>query len=197
MNRRALILAAGAVSLVPARVAADQDAGVIEAAQGEAVVFGPPERALWPAASVFVGDEVVTGATGRLAMLLGGQTRVLMGEATRLTIDRFLVDSGGEFTLGDGAMIFDRPEDAPRTPVSVVSQFGQIAVRGTRFFAGPSRGVFAIFVFRGEVLVTAGGQELVLPVGFGTEIAVPGGPPDAPLQWGEGRIAEALASVAF
>jgi ferric-dicitrate binding protein FerR (iron transport regulator) len=195
LSRRAVLAGATGLAMSPVRLLAAEGIGVVEAAQGEAMAAGPPMRALMLAAPVYVGDEVITGNTGRLALLLGIQTRVLMGSATRLTIDRFLVDSGAEFTLGEGAIIFDRPEDEPRTPVAVVSPFALIAVRGTRFFAGPSRDVFGIFVERGNVQVVAAGREITLTAGQGTDITAPGMPPTDPATWGEARIREALASV--
>jgi ferric-dicitrate binding protein FerR (iron transport regulator) len=109
-------------------------------------------------------------------------------------IDRYLVDAGGEFRLEAGAMLFDRPSGKP-SPVQVRSPFGLIAVRGTRFFAGPSAGVFGVFVERGTVAVSAAGREVVVLPGQGTDIPRPGEHPTPAHAWGEPRIRDALASV--
>lgn len=113
---------------------------------------------------------------------------------SRIIIDRYLVDAGGEFRLEAGAMLFDRPSGGP-LPVQVRSPFGLIAVRGTRFFAGPSAQVFGVFVERGTVGVSAAGREVTVSSGQGTDIARPGAPPTPVKAWGEPRIREALASV--
>src|SRR5262245_46510492 len=173
-----------------------EQAGLIEDVNGQGFAeAGLARRALTREAPVFIADRVRTGEASRLTLQLGRRTRVRMGELARITIDRYLVDAGGEITLEAGAMLFDRPAGAPPSPVQVRSSFGLIAVRGTRFFAGPSGGVFGVFVQRGRVVVAGGGQEVVLERGQGTDIRYPGGPPSPPRTWGDGRIKAALASV--
>ena len=75
------------------------------------------------------------------------------------------------------------------------SPFGLIAVRGTRFFAGPSNGVFGVFVERGRVLVVGVDTAVIVEGGFGTDIARPGAEPTAPHPWAAPRIVNAMASV--
>ena len=65
----------------------------------------------------------------------------------------------------------------------------------TRFFAGPSAGVFGIFVARGAVTVSAAGTEVVVHAGEGTNIAQPGAAPSAPTPWGAERVRNAMQSV--
>jgi ferric-dicitrate binding protein FerR (iron transport regulator) len=91
-------------------------------------------------------------------------------------------------------MLFDGAGGQSRR-ISVRSPFALIAVRGTRFFAGPSPGVFGVFVARGRVRVTAAGKAVELTEGMGTNIAHPGAPPTDPAAWGAERIQQALASV--
>jgi hypothetical protein len=68
-------------------------------------------------------------------------------------------------------------------------------VRGTKFFAGPSNGVFGVFVDHGTVVVSGGGSEVVLQAGEGTNLSSPGSSPTAPVMWGKARIQAALDSV--
>lgn len=203
-GRRRLLagIASGASLIVfgPGPAAAETEAGAepagaVETLTGPAWAEGEAARDLAPAAPVFVGDRVVTGAEGRLGLLLTSEARVFMGPRTRLTIDRFIAGSATDLVLGEGAIIFDRDGDAAPTPVALSTAFGTIAVRGTRFFAGPSRGTFGVFVVRGALVVTAAGVEIALAAGFGTDIAAPGAPPLPPREWGAARIAEALAQV--
>jgi ferric-dicitrate binding protein FerR (iron transport regulator) len=181
-----------ALALRPA--GAVEPVGAVEEVTGEA--FGEIEsarRTLDRAAPVFLSEEVVTGLASRLAMRLGRDTTVKLGEQARLKIDRFLVNAGGEMTLRSGPMLFDgRPHHAG---VQIRSAFGLIAVRGTRFFAGPSNDRFGVFVARGSVAVSAAGQQVILREGEGTDIVAPGAPPTPVKRWGAERIRAALASV--
>src|SRR5215468_11921769 len=136
--------------------------GSIEDVKGEAYAeLDAARRALYQAAPVFLGDEVATGIASRLGMRLGRDTIVRLGEQARLKIDRFLVDAGGDMTLRSGPLLFDRPPGSP--PAAVIrSPFALIAVRGTRFFAGPSNGRFSVFVDHGSVAVISTGQQVIV-----------------------------------
>ena len=57
--------------------------------------------------------------------------------------------------------------DSRPVAVKIRSSYGLIAVRGTKFFAGPSNGVFGVFVDHGTVTVSGGGSEVVLQAGRG------------------------------
>ena len=171
-------------------------AGAVEALKGEA--FAQTEvarRALETAGPVFVRDKIGTGAASRLAMRLGRDTLLRLGESASVTLDRFLVNAGGEITLEAGPVLFERPARANPAPVQIRSPFGLIAVRGTRFFAGPSNGVFGVFVERGSVAVSGAGKRVVVRAGEGTNIAQPGAAPTPPARWGDARIRAALDSV--
>jgi len=150
-------------------------------------------RTLSQAAPVFLNEEVMTGIGSRLGMRLGAHTTVRLGEQARLKIDRFVVDAGGEITLSSGPLLFDGPPH--HAGIQVRSPFALIAVRDTRFFAGPSNDRFGVFVERGTVAVTSAGQRVILHQGDGTDIASPGAPPTPVKRWGAERIRAALASV--
>jgi ferric-dicitrate binding protein FerR (iron transport regulator) len=171
-------------------------AGSVEEIKGDAFAEAESERRkLENAAPVFVADEVSTGSASRLAIRLGKDTVIRLGELAHLTIDRFVENAGGELTLKSGPLLFDRTAGAEPRPLRIRSSFGLIAVRGTRFFAGPSAGVFGVFVTRGSVVVAAGGREVVVGDGEGTNIAHPGDTPTAPAPWKPPRIDAALESV--
>ena len=141
---------------------------------------------------MFVGDAVATGPQSALALRLGAATEVRLGAEARLRIDRFLVDAGGVLVLDHGAMLYDHDENGNGGPndVTVRSPFGLIAVRGTRFFAGPSNGVFGVFVERGAVTVVGVQTAVTVTGGLGTNIARPGDEPDA------GRMGQARLGAA-
>lgn len=92
-------------------------------------------------------------------------------------------------------MLFDRPAGARSVPMRIKSSYGLIAVRGTKFFAGPSNGTFGVFVDHGTVVVSAGDGEVTLQAGQGTNLGGVGAKPTAATAWGAERIRNALASV--
>ena len=79
--------------------------------------------------------------------------------------------------------------------VAVRVPFGLVAVRGTRFFAGPSNGVFGVFVVRGLVMVVGVNTAMMVASGFGSDLTHAGAEPTVPHAWGAARIASAMASV--
>jgi ferric-dicitrate binding protein FerR (iron transport regulator) len=175
--------------------AADR-AGRVEEIKGEAFVDASNQhRALEKSSDVFVGDRVATGASSRLTMLLGEDTTIKLGEKAQLVIDQFLSTTGGEISLQSGPLLFDRPSGSRPAPVKIRSSYGLLAVRGTKFFAGPSNGVFGVFVDHGTVAVSGGGSEVVLEAGQGTNLVSPGAKPSAAVVWGAERIRAAFASV--
>jgi hypothetical protein len=193
----AILSMAAVAGVTTAAVAARaaEPAGLVEYVTGEGFAeAGESRRSLKRDATIFMADTVGTGPVSRLGMQLGQRTRLRLGEQARITIDQYLVEASGEFTLHRGPMLFDRPEST-RSAVRVRSPFALIAVRGTRFFAGPSGGVFGVFVERGTLAVRAGGREVILGPGEGTDIRRPGDPPTPARRWGAQRIQSALDSV--
>ena len=128
-------------------------------------------------------------------MRLGKATMVKLGALAKFRIDKFVVDAGGVLDLDQGPLVIDRDDNAKNERLHVRSPFCLIAVRGTMFFAGPSKDVFGVFVGRGVVMVTGGGRTVTLRRGEGTDIAKPGDAPSQPKMWGPERVAAALASV--
>lgn len=195
LRRRAVLtglVSALATPVVRVR-AAPQRAGEVKIVHGDCFArSGALRRALVPNADIFVGDSVGTGIASSLALLLGEATTVRLGPEAQLRIDRFLIKAGGVLTLDKGAVLYDHDaKDGPDNMV-VRSPFGLIAVRGTRFFAGPSNGVFGVFVERGEVLVVGVSTAVTVTDGMGTNIATPGAEPTLPTVWGKPRIAAAM-----
>jgi len=178
------------------RPARAEQAGTVEDIKGEAFAQAVgPRRTLVLAAPILVGDEVSTERASRLGLRLGQDTTIRLGELAHLKIDRFLVDTGGELTLESGPLLFDRPAGSAPVSVQIRSPSALIAVRGTRFFAGPSKGRFGVFVEHGSVTVTAAGQQAVVGAGQGTDIPFVGAPPTPVQQWGPPRIRAAMDSV--
>jgi hypothetical protein len=191
-----LATAALAITMAAPRVRAQTPAGDVTAIKGEASAETTnAKRALAQGGPVFVDDMVTTGTAARLTLTLGRNTTIKLGEKVRIRLDKHMVNAGGAFDLQSGAVLFDRGAGAPKGDTAFRSPYGLLAVRGTKFFAGPSNDVFGIFVVRGRVDVTAGGKTVRLTAGLGTNIKNPGDAPTPPAPWKAPRVKAALASV--
>lgn len=196
LDRRLFVASLTLVGLSsrPASAQSDNVAGKVDEAIGLVTVEGKgSQKPLVPQETVFIGDTVATGSASKLGMRLGQDTLLRLGELARIKIDRFLVNAGGTIQLNSGPMLLDKAKTTG--PISIRSPFGLISVRGTRLFAGPSKGVFGVFVVNGAVTVTAAGKTVTVAEGFGTDIAKRGAAPTTPARWGDERIRLALASV--
>jgi hypothetical protein len=135
-------------------------------------------------ADLFIGDLVETAISSAVTMRLGKVTYVKLGALAKFRIDNFVIDAGGTFDLEQGPMLIEHNSGGKCENLQVRSPFGLIAVRGTRFFAGPSNDVFGVFVVQGLVAVTGGGRTVTLGPELGTNIANPGDMPTEPTRWG-------------
>jgi ferric-dicitrate binding protein FerR (iron transport regulator) len=190
------VAAAPATLALPAAWAADQIAGSVSELTGEASAeLNKESRKLKISSAVYLGDTLATGAQSKLAALLGRKTSLRLGPQTKVTIDAFIVNRGGEIALVSGAVLLDTGAGKFPKGLAVQSPFALIAVRGTRFFAGDIEGTFAVFAARGMVYVTAGGQTVRLKAGEGTDIAHTGDAPEPAHKWGALKIAKAIALV--
>jgi ferric-dicitrate binding protein FerR (iron transport regulator) len=175
--------------------AAAPEVGHVMAVSGQGYAGNTPVRRLRAEDSLQMGDRVWTETESRASLMLDLGAVVHMGPEAHLILDRFVAESRGVLTLGGGAIVFDRDDELPRINLQIRSAFAQIGLRGTRFFAGPNRGVFAIFVERGSVRVVAGGERVILRDGDGVDIAAPGAQASEVTRWQPPRIAEAFESV--
>ena len=141
---------------------------------------------------VFLAELLRTGDESRLGLHLGLRTSVRLGARSRLRVDRYIADAGGEIIVDSGQLLFD---GRPRRGVTVRSPYALIAVRGTKFFADQLDNGFSVFVARGAVSVSAAGSEVILRAGDGTDIAFVGAPPGPVKKWGAPKIARAFALV--
>jgi hypothetical protein len=196
-GRRAVLSGAALATLgVNGAAAATTQAGKVEELRGEGYAIATKvQRPLMPASAVYVGDLVGTRAESLMRLRLGTSTEVRLGPDANLRIDRFILDAEGVLVLQRGGLLLDHDPSAPQMNLLVRSPFGLIAVRGTRYFAGPSAGVFGVFVWRGAVEVVGANSSVRVTAGLGTNIASPGAEPTSPVVWTEARIAAAMALV--
>jgi ferric-dicitrate binding protein FerR (iron transport regulator) len=196
IDRRHFIAGVLAAPLEAIGAGAAESVGSVVNGIGSAVLVRSTKRI--PAAKgadVILDDLAVTGELSRLELQLGAGTHIKLGASTTLSIDRFIAgDRTNHVGLRKGAAFVDRPPDAEPN-FSMSTPYALIAVRGTRFFAGPSNGVFGVFVQQGQVDVRTRWPTIRLTAGEGTDIAFPGACPTAPARWPDPRVAAAIASV--
>lgn len=165
--------------------------GAVEEIRGEAAAEqGGTLRQLGPKADILVGDLLTTAKSARLTLRLGPATTIRLGGDARLKVERYLADTGGEFDLQAGHMMFQRSGKPASEGITFRSAYGLMAVRGTRFYAGPNRGQFALLVGEGLVQVSAGGRTVLVRPQQGIDIKAPGQPPTVPAAWQLPRIRE-------
>jgi ferric-dicitrate binding protein FerR (iron transport regulator) len=195
-NVLARLSALGAALALPRLALAAESVGEVSAERGRSTGLLEGElRELKTGAEVFLTELVETGMAARLTMALGESTTVRLGERTRLTIEKRIVEHGGQLLLERGALLFDRPDSGEREDAVVRTPLAIIAARGTSFFVGPSQDVVGVFVERGTVTVRNNAGSVELTAGEGTDLTSPDVAPTPPAVWGAPRIAAAFESV--
>lgn len=204
LTRREALGLAGALVLSPAFPAfAEDEIGKVLDAKGVVQKTQNDIETMIKSGSPLVNNDLVsTGAKSFASMTLGSDTKIIMGEKTEVLLDSFLAEQGGTLELVSGDMVFDRPEGKPKIDLTIRTTFGQIGVRGTKFFTGRSRGNYAVFVEHGLVEVKSGETIRKVGPGEGVDIASDartrslfGGDISDTKKWGKGRIEEAYKSV--
>jgi ferric-dicitrate binding protein FerR (iron transport regulator) len=192
LSRRAVLALAPSFAIAGTgapEAVADQAIGKVASISGGAFAqLGGKSRGLVASANVFLGEEVATTVTGRVNLLLAGKTTLRLGSSSKVTLDRFIADSGGVLELGQGALMLDAPSGGFPNGLKVESPYALIAVRGTKFYAGRLGPAFSVFVEQGSVRVTGGGKAVRLRKGEGTDIKRPGDAPGPVKKWGPLKI---------
>lgn len=201
--RRALGAAALVLLARPALAQQRPQVGDVAAVTGRALAHfeSEPPRPLAPAAPVLLEDTLATDPDARLACRLATGIEIRLGGNATLKVDRLALRGPRRGVLLQslsGPLVFDRPPPAgAAAPVTLDLPWARIAVRGTRFFAGPLEEVYAVFCDRGAVTVARDAWQVRLGPGDGVDIPRTDAPvPEPPVrQWGQARVARALALV--
>lgn len=125
------VLASGVTSFFPGIVFAGDAIGVVAELRGSVRRVGETvNETLDVGAPVFEHDLVSTGTHSFVTLVLRDKTRVIMGPDTKLVIDSFIAEQGGDVEITSGQMVFDRDENTPPINATVRTVFGMIGVRG-------------------------------------------------------------------
>jgi hypothetical protein len=176
--------------------AAEKQVGIVSETKGEVEAeSNARRRPLAKRSALFLGDLLRTGSQARLRALLGRGTKLRLGAKTRVRIDEYIVNAGGELILESGALLLDAPHGTFSRGLRINSPFALIAVRGTRVFAGRIDGTFGVFVVRGAVDVVGRGKKIRLRSGEGIDISRRGNISGEAGPWGKPKIERAMALV--
>jgi len=204
---RLIFIAAMLLSGFAASQAAAQEAiGAVSRIQGEASgTRGGATRALGLNASVFRNEIVSTGEGARLEITFTDNTRLTLGEKTKLTLNTYVFNpSAGRGSIRFavvGALRFlsGQVSKLRTTVVSIMTPVATIGIRGTDFFAGPiDNQALGVLLIEGAVIVSnPAGEQILRQPGQGTNIAAPGAAPGPVTIWPQDKVNRALAAVTF
>jgi ferric-dicitrate binding protein FerR (iron transport regulator) len=181
--------------IMPHAVAAAEAIGEVAGSRGNAFLSRDAgNEVAAKGAPVLLDDTALTGDESRLDLKLGQATRLRLGANAKLKIDRFIAGRDAEITLAKGPLVVEHSKGA-EPKFEVKTPYALLAARGTEFFAGPSKGVFGVFVKSGIVDVKTGQGTVRLKAGEGTDFAAPGDPPSLVKKWAPARVDAAMWSV--
>ena len=207
MLRGPIVVALMLLSCFAGGQAAAQEAiGAVSRIQGGASgTRGTTTQALGPNASVFPNEVVTTGDAARVEVMLKDNTRLTLGENTKLTLNTYVFDrAAGLGTIkfevaGVIRFLSGQVSKLAQASVNVTTPVANIGIRGTEFWAGPiDNQALGVFLLNGAVTVSnaAGARTLSQP-GQGTNIAASGAAPGPVTLWPSDKVNRALAAVTF
>jgi hypothetical protein len=195
-------LAAGLGAALPAAAQTQALAGRVVRVRGEAsATWSGLTRALVAGASVFVGDEIRTGAATRLEIRLGEGTKVTLGDHSTMVIEGAETAAvGGIIAILKGVFLGATRAiaDLGRDSLTIRTSSAVLGVRGTVVWGEQQADKLGVNMLEGTlVTVTTPDLTVFLTTPLdGTDI-VAGQPPTPPRRWGDARLAASRAAVAF
>ena len=167
-------------SSVGGQAAAQEAIGAVSRIQGGAHgTRGGTTRALGLNAPVFLNETVSTAAATRLEVTFKDNTRLTLGENSKLTLDKYVFNpAAGRGTIrfrlvGAFRFLSGQVSKLARSDVSVTTPVATIGIRGTEFWGGPiDDQALGVFLVEGAVSVSnAAGEQILRQPGQGTNIA--------------------------
>ena len=164
-----------------AGAAARKQIGTIRDLKGEVVANhkGGGSDTLSKGAPVYEGDEIRTGADGKVVIIFSDSTRFSLGPNARMTLDNLVYNPGGESSMGvsmlQGAFTFISGKVAKTgdDKMKITTPVGTLGIRGTE--GGGSGSLipgepWILFISIGlGVLLNVGGFAAI-PAGFGVTL---------------------------
>ncbi len=188
------------------QAAAQEAIGAVSRIQGEVSgLRGGATRTLGLNAPVFLNEFVSTGKVARLEVTFIDNTRLTLGERTKLTLDTYVFNpAAGSGTIKFGVVgafrfLSGQVTKLASSDVSVTTPVATIGIRGTEFWSGPiDDQALGVFLIEGTVSVSnAAGEQILSQRGQGTNIATPGAAPGSVTFWPLDKVSRAIATVTF
>jgi len=178
--------------------ASGQGVGLVRAIEGEAVaVRGGARDSLVVGATVMADDVIETGDGSKLRIVFHDGSVLMAGANTRVSIDEY-DPHGAESGVLDllAGVIRTRLSDFWASGFAVETRAAIASVRSTDWvtIAESDRG--SVFVLAGEVgvMTIATGEQTELGPGFGIDVEVGGGLPEA-REWPDERVERTLGRL--
>ena len=202
-----LVIAVTAGGTLATWAQSDSDpVGKITRLQGRAVAMQDAfPRPLKEGDAVLLGDVISTGKAARLEMTMIDDAVMTLGEKTIFVVVDYLTSGDkpnatmrllqGAFSAATGKMV-----QTASAKFTVNTDVATIGVRGTTFWGGKlDSGDFEVALLdgKGVYVETKAGRVDITRVGDGTRIASSEAAPRAPVKWGAGKTARAVATVTF
>lgn len=115
---------------------------------------GSADRTLVVGSDVSVGEQIITGPSGRVQLLFNDNTRIVVGPGSALKIESYLLSGGGadKFAVNALAGTFRFISgNSPKPAYSVTTPTASIAVRGTEFDIAVTRSQTQVMLYKGAV----------------------------------------------
>lgn len=198
-----MTIAAAACSAIAAQAAADTDracwftrvAGEVRIERGDAV------RAAYAGLILDAQDKVVAATDGRAALACSDGIEIAVGGGTEIDFSDFPTGEVGGNVLLDligGLVRIVAPPQGGWTGFSVRTPQAIASVRSTDWVTISAPDKSSVFVVAGVVAVSDLGRSVEANLGPGDGVDVAEGRfVDGPKRWGEGRIAQTMARLAF
>ncbi|MHA1568445.1 MAG: FecR family protein [Alphaproteobacteria bacterium] len=193
--------------LLPAAPATAEVAGAVSRVQAEAsATTAGRTRPLARDSVINTNDAVRTGPDARLEITLRDGTKLTLGENAELIVDTFIYRPDAStrrilinVTAGAFRFVSGKVGGLGADDMTVRTQVAAIGVRGTDFWGGFIDAAFGYLLYNGGIVVSTGvGPAAVLEFdGTGVGITGAGAAPGPVVEWPEGKVARATATVAF
>jgi hypothetical protein len=142
-------------------------APVLAANEGQAVGVAPDanarqgstERVLVVGADVSVGEQIVTGPSGRVQLLFKDDTRIVVGPGSSLKIETYLLkgNTAEKFAMNALAGTFRFISgNSPKSAYAINTPTASIAVRGTAFDLAVTRNFTQAMLYDGALSMCRG-----------------------------------------
>ncbi len=206
MLRRLVIAVTLLSGFAGGQAAAQEAIGAVSRIQGEVSgTRGGATRALGLNAPVLLNELVSTSEAARLEVTFTDNTRLTLGERTKLTLDAYAFNAvAGSGTIKFGVVgafrfLSGQVTKLASSDVSVTTPVATIGIRGTEFWGGPiDDQALGVFLVEGTVSVSnAAGEQILSQRGQGTNIATPGAAPGPVTFWPPDKVSRAIATVTF